>query len=191
MSTRSELTFENCTERWGAGVETHFQEISWDLRPVVNGTQRRGVGFIKWYSTPSPNLSLYIFLGFDPSPPPLIVPLQVSPRGHGIQSNNMSIQILTSPLAPRVTTCVDRIWREEFLYRGKFSEICTHLISRCEDRDFWNLWKFLKSRLCELTVELTFGFFFWLPGTTSSTLPPAGKILKSRVYSSLMWSLSS
>jgi len=26
------------TERWGAGVETHFQEISWNLRPVVNGT---------------------------------------------------------------------------------------------------------------------------------------------------------
>ena len=25
-------------ERWGAGVETHFQEISWNLRPVVNGT---------------------------------------------------------------------------------------------------------------------------------------------------------
>jgi len=25
-------------ERWGAGVEHHFQEISWDLRPVVNGT---------------------------------------------------------------------------------------------------------------------------------------------------------
>jgi len=30
-----------------------------------------GVGFIKWYSAPSPNLSPYIFLGFDPSPPPL------------------------------------------------------------------------------------------------------------------------
>ena len=27
-----------CVERWGAGVETHFQEISWNLRPVVNGT---------------------------------------------------------------------------------------------------------------------------------------------------------
>jgi len=25
-------------ERWGAGVETHFQEISWNLRHVVNGT---------------------------------------------------------------------------------------------------------------------------------------------------------
>ena len=25
-------------ERWGAGVEYHFQEISWNLRPVVNGT---------------------------------------------------------------------------------------------------------------------------------------------------------
>jgi len=25
-------------ERWGAGVETHFEEISWNLRPVVNGT---------------------------------------------------------------------------------------------------------------------------------------------------------
>ena len=25
-------------ERWGAGVETHFQEISRNLRPVVNGT---------------------------------------------------------------------------------------------------------------------------------------------------------
>ena len=25
----------------------------------------------KWYSTPSPNLSPYIFLGLDPSPPPL------------------------------------------------------------------------------------------------------------------------
>ena len=58
-------------ERWGAGVETHFQEISWNLRPVVNGTKRRGVGFIKWYSTPSPNLSPYIFLGLDPSPTPL------------------------------------------------------------------------------------------------------------------------
>ena len=33
--------------------------------------QRRGVGLIKWYSTPSPNLSPYIFLGLDPSPPPL------------------------------------------------------------------------------------------------------------------------
>ena len=29
------------------------------------------VGLIKWYSTPSPNLSPYIFLGLDPSPPPL------------------------------------------------------------------------------------------------------------------------
>jgi len=27
-----------CMERWGAGVEYHFQEISWNLRPVVNGT---------------------------------------------------------------------------------------------------------------------------------------------------------
>jgi len=27
-----------CKERWGAGVEYHFQEISWNLRPVVNGT---------------------------------------------------------------------------------------------------------------------------------------------------------
>jgi len=26
------------SERWRAGVETHFQEISWNLRPVVNGT---------------------------------------------------------------------------------------------------------------------------------------------------------
>ena len=34
--------------------------------------KRRGVGLIKWYSTPSPNLSPYIFLGLDPSPPPLI-----------------------------------------------------------------------------------------------------------------------
>jgi len=25
-------------ERWGAGVEYHFQEIQWALRPVVNGT---------------------------------------------------------------------------------------------------------------------------------------------------------
>ena len=25
-------------ERWGAGVEIHFQEIQWALRPVVNGT---------------------------------------------------------------------------------------------------------------------------------------------------------
>jgi len=25
-------------ERWGAGVEYHFQEIEWALRPVVNGT---------------------------------------------------------------------------------------------------------------------------------------------------------
>ena len=32
-----------------------------------------GVGLIKWYSTPSPNLSPYIFLGLDPSPPPLVV----------------------------------------------------------------------------------------------------------------------
>jgi len=29
---------QRLTERWGAGVETHFQEISWNLRPVVNGT---------------------------------------------------------------------------------------------------------------------------------------------------------
>jgi len=32
-----------------------------------------GVGLIKWYSTPSPKYSQYIFLGLDPSPPPLIV----------------------------------------------------------------------------------------------------------------------
>jgi len=36
------LRYRNCfwpmLERWGAGVETHFQEISWNLRPVVNGT---------------------------------------------------------------------------------------------------------------------------------------------------------
>ena len=31
---------------------------------------------VKWYSTPSPNLSPYIFLGLDPSPPPL--PMTVS-----------------------------------------------------------------------------------------------------------------
>jgi len=55
----------------GAGVEYHFQEISWNLRPVVNGTYQRVVGFIEWYSTPSPNLSPYIFLGLDPSSPPL------------------------------------------------------------------------------------------------------------------------
>ena len=28
---------------------------------------------MKWYSTPSPNLSPYIFLGLDPSPPPLLI----------------------------------------------------------------------------------------------------------------------
>ena len=27
---------------------------------------------MKWYSTPSPNVSPYIFLGLDPSPPPLV-----------------------------------------------------------------------------------------------------------------------
>jgi len=58
-------------QRWGAGVEYHIQEISWALRPVVNGTWRRGVGLIKWYSTPSPKLSPNIFWGLDPSPPPL------------------------------------------------------------------------------------------------------------------------
>jgi len=63
-------------ERWGAGVET--QKIvrgeigGWGLRPVVKYHLRRGVGLIKWYSTPSPNLSPYNFLGLDPSPPPLV-----------------------------------------------------------------------------------------------------------------------
>jgi len=33
------LTFQmRHIERWGAGVEYHFQEIQWALRPVVNGT---------------------------------------------------------------------------------------------------------------------------------------------------------
>ena len=32
---------------------------------------------MKWYSTPSPNLSPYIFLGLDPSPPPLF-PAQIA-----------------------------------------------------------------------------------------------------------------
>jgi len=31
-------TYTTLMERWGAGVETHFQEISWNLRPVLNGT---------------------------------------------------------------------------------------------------------------------------------------------------------
>ena len=31
----------------------------------------KGVGLMKWYSTPSPKYSPYIFLGLDPSPPPL------------------------------------------------------------------------------------------------------------------------
>ena len=31
-------SYGSLKERWGAGVETHFQEISWNLRPVVNGT---------------------------------------------------------------------------------------------------------------------------------------------------------
>ena len=32
-------TIHTCDdERWGAEVEYHFQEISWALRPVVNGT---------------------------------------------------------------------------------------------------------------------------------------------------------
>ena len=53
---------------WG---RVPFSRIEWALRPVINGTSRRGVGLIKWYSTPSPNLSPYIFLGLDPSPPPL------------------------------------------------------------------------------------------------------------------------
>ena len=34
----STLSYTTEEERWGAGVETHFQEISWNLRPVVNGT---------------------------------------------------------------------------------------------------------------------------------------------------------
>jgi len=46
-------------------------------RNLMSPTPRRkwylttGVGFIEWYSTPSPNISPYIFLGLDPSPPPL------------------------------------------------------------------------------------------------------------------------
>ena len=55
---------------WG---RVPFSRIQWALRPVVNGTQRRGVGLIKWYSTPSPNLSPYIFLCLDPNPPRLVV----------------------------------------------------------------------------------------------------------------------
>jgi len=35
---RRRLDWHMNIERWGAGVETHFQEISWNLRPVVNGT---------------------------------------------------------------------------------------------------------------------------------------------------------
>ena len=35
------------------------------------GNRSSLVGLIKWYSTPSPNLSPNIFLGLDPSPPPL------------------------------------------------------------------------------------------------------------------------
>jgi len=37
-------------------------------RNFMKPTPRR-----KWYSTPSPNLSPYIFLGLDPSPPPLAI----------------------------------------------------------------------------------------------------------------------
>ena len=38
---------------------------------------------IKWYSTPSPNFSPYIFLGLDPSPPPLVRSLDDSRRFGG------------------------------------------------------------------------------------------------------------
>jgi len=31
-------TLSSELERWGAGVEYHFQQISWNLRPIVNGT---------------------------------------------------------------------------------------------------------------------------------------------------------
>ena len=47
-------------------------------RNLMSPTPRRkwylttGRRFHKWYSTPSPNLSPYIFLGLDPSPPPLV-----------------------------------------------------------------------------------------------------------------------
>ena len=61
----------NCLWEVGGWGRVPFSRISWNLRPVVNGTWRRAVGFIKWYSTPSPNLSPYILLGLDPSPPPL------------------------------------------------------------------------------------------------------------------------
>ena len=54
-------------EIFGDGVEYHLM----NPRPVVKYHLRRGVGLIKWYSTPSPNISQYIFLGLDPSPPPL------------------------------------------------------------------------------------------------------------------------
>ena len=52
------------------GSSTIFKNLM-SPEPRRKWYYRRGVGLIKWYSTPSPNLSPYIFLGLDPSPPPL------------------------------------------------------------------------------------------------------------------------
>jgi len=55
----------------GLGSSTIFKNLMSPTprRKWYLTTRRR---LIKWYSTPSPNLSPYIFLGLNPSPPPLL-----------------------------------------------------------------------------------------------------------------------
>jgi len=50
-----------------------------------------GRRFHKWYSTPSPNVSPYIFLGLDPSPPPLTTRSQL--HSHPNILNHMYIRV--------------------------------------------------------------------------------------------------
>ena len=53
------------------GVQNLKPFFTWVIAVCVTQKIYQDVGFIEWYSTPSPNLSPYIFLGLDPSPPPL------------------------------------------------------------------------------------------------------------------------
>jgi len=77
---------------------------------------------MKWYSTPSPNLSPYIFLGLDPSPPPLVTFVS----SH-LTKAKCKMHILTS--------CIRLLWLHLFVLNKrprcilgkKVWQICVHL----------------------------------------------------------------
>jgi len=84
---------------------------------------------MKWYSTPSPNLSPYIFLGLDPSPPPLLA-------GHICECNSRWILRMSTSCyiarSSRYTGCLS-LWgasRRPSIERATFARCNSRWIFR-------------------------------------------------------------